>query len=74
MFVKAYIQQIFITSIYLPHAVRKQGFGLRLIAFIYNIAKNIHFDLVLANLTDSFQDVMINQGTISYNRTGLFTD
>jgi hypothetical protein len=59
--------EIYIHNIYLPIEDRKKRIGLSLIAFIYKISKTINFGLILADMTDSFREVMLKRGAIKTN-------
>jgi len=55
-------QEFLIPTIFLPIEDRKNGIGLRLIAFIFEIAKKLNFGLALVQMVDSFRDKMLERG------------
>ncbi|MHB0757002.1 hypothetical protein [Polaribacter sp. M15] len=62
-------QELLIPTLFLPKEDRKNGIGLGLIAFIFEISKKINFGLALVQMTDSFYDKMLKRGA---KKTGIY--
>jgi predicted acetyltransferase len=57
-------EEFLIPNIFIPIKDRRKGIGLGLIAFIFEIAKTVNFQLALIQLTDSFRAKMLKRGAI----------
>jgi hypothetical protein len=57
-------KQLFISNIYLPDFLKHQGTGKKLIKVIYNAAKQMGYELFIAQMTDSFYERMRKRGAL----------
>lgn len=60
-------EEFLIPNIYIPKEDRRNGIGLGLIAFIFEIGQQINFNLALSQMTDSFREKMLQRGAIETN-------
>jgi predicted GNAT family acetyltransferase len=63
-------KQIHIPNIFIPHELRGQGIGMKLIRIIFIIAKHTNYKLFLTDMVPSFYDRMIKLGAygcVGYN-------
>jgi GNAT superfamily N-acetyltransferase len=55
-------KQIYIPKVFLPHFMRHQGVGKRLIKVIYDTAKEFNYELFIVQMVESFHAKMIKRG------------
>jgi GNAT superfamily N-acetyltransferase len=64
-------KQIFISTLYLPDFMRHQGIGKQLVKVVYNAAKQLGYELFIAQMMDSFYERMRKRGALKCEKPDM---